>query len=158
MQNHSVKHLPLLNKSHNFSSSGDRFISVASFADDRIFLNRSILAFVSGRCRWWPGRRSFWLFDFFVDGAESSSSRTLAEEVAWPVLQGEVFVVVQLLGAFLFLPSKVVSMSLTERRKEDEPILARLQTWQKKKTYSVCMKNNIREIYILQLFLIVNLT
>ena len=70
------------------------------------------------------------------------------------MLQGAVVVVVQLLGAFLFLPSKVVSISLTERRKEDEPILTRLQTWQK---YSVCLKNIIREIYILQLFLIVNL-
>lgn len=42
MQNHSVKHLPFSNKSDNFSSSGDRFISVASFPDDRILLNRSI--------------------------------------------------------------------------------------------------------------------
>lgn len=135
MQNNSVKHLPLLNKSHNFSSSGDRFISVASFSDDRILLNRSILAFVSGRCCWWPGRRSFWLFDFFVDGAKSASSTTLAEEVAWPVLQGVVVVAVQLLGTFLFLPSKVVSMSWTERRKEDKEVeatLTRLQTLRKK--------------------------
>ncbi|KAK2551485.1 hypothetical protein P5673_027673 [Acropora cervicornis] len=68
-------------------------------------------------------------------GAKSASSTTLAEEVAWPVLQGVVVVAVQLLDTFLFFPSKVVSMSLTERRKEDkedEATLTRLQTLRKK--------------------------
>ena len=69
------------------------------------------------------------------------------------MLRGAVAVVVQLLGVFLFLPSKVVSMSLTERHKEDEPILTRLQTWQKIQCLS--QEYNPR-IYILQLFLLVN--
>ena len=36
------------------------------------------------------------------------------------MLEGVVTVEVQLLGTFLFLPSKVVSISLTERREEDK--------------------------------------
>lgn len=112
--------LPLLNISHNSISFGDRFTSVERFSADRILLKRFILAFVSGRWHWCPGRCTFFLL---ADGAESSvSSATLAEELASPVLDGVVTVevLVQLLGTFLFLPSKVVSMSLTERREKDK--------------------------------------
>lgn len=104
--------LPVLNTSHNFDSSGDRFISVELFSDKRILLNWSILAFVSGRWRSLPGRILLSFFRF--DGGAVSSASTLAEGSP-ELVEGAVLVEVDVLGTFLFRPSRDVSMSLTER-------------------------------------------
>jgi len=85
-----------------------------------------VLAFVSGRCLSCPGRSFGSIVPFFrfADGADSSAV-TLAEGFTSPALEGVVVgvlvVVVQLLGIFLFLPSRVVSMSFTVRLKKTKP-------------------------------------